>query len=223
MFKIQLIEYKKETENLYKIVVQIPEEIYIKYKIPGQYGIFSINKNDKLFFAFANAPENPECILELLIKKTEYTSTFLNTVLHSNEKIYILDIQGKGLPVENTQRKSIELFAMGTGIAPIRAWLQYYFQNNISLKMIELWFSCFTPQDMPFKEDFEYWKNQFPVHTIYDKIYPFKNVVQILEELERDYKNKVVYWIGSKQYGEDLWQVLEKKGLKKENYLTNYE
>jgi hypothetical protein len=82
---------------------------------------------------------------------------------------------------------------------------------------------AFTKNHVPYKNEFIFWKSIFPVELVLDQEHPYKNVIDILKESMDDYSEKSVLWIGSKQFGIDLWNVLQQKGLSKENFLTNYE
>jgi len=123
MYNIKILNKIQEAELLYSLQLLAPEEIYKKYKIPGQYGVFSPEKNDSIYLAFSNAPLKKEPILEILVKDEGKNAQEILS-LKPNDVLNLSDIQGKGFNLDRLQNQSIEAFAMGSGIAPIRALIQ---------------------------------------------------------------------------------------------------
>jgi NAD(P)H-flavin reductase len=222
MYNIKILNKIQEAELLYSLQLLAPEEIYKKYKIPGQYGVFSPEKNDSIYLAFSNAPLKKEPILEILVKDEGKNAQEILS-LKPNDVLNLSDIQGKGFNLDRLKNQSIEAFAMGSGIAPIRALIQSILEGLISVKTFMLWMCAFTKNHVPYKNEFIFWKSIFPVELVFDQEHPYKNVIDVLKESKDDYSEKRVLWIGSKQFGIDLWNVLQQKGLSKENFLTNYE
>ncbi|MFN3604100.1 MAG: hypothetical protein ACK4UJ_05255 [Leptonema sp. (in: bacteria)] len=216
MFQLEITEKNKETNFLYHIKFKPTKEIYEQYKVPGQYGIFNVNGNTKLYFAFANAPLiYPEW--EILVKNV---NEFTNQILQS-DFVYLETIEGKGFPLEKLEYKKISAFAMGSGIAPIRALIQYYLNRKINLTELELWMCCFTFEDLPFKNNFKEWESFFKIHYVFDKETPYENVVQKLKRNKIDFFDRTVIWIGSKEYGLDLKNCLLELGLSESQFLSN--
>jgi NAD(P)H-flavin reductase len=222
MYNIKILNKIQEAELLYSLQLLAPEELYKKYKIPGQYGVFSPEKNDSIYLAFSNAPLKKEPILEILVKDEGKNAQEILS-LKPNDVLNLSDIQGKGFNLDRLKNQSIEAFAMGSGIAPIRALIQSILEGLISVKTFKLWMCAFTKNHVPYKNEFIFWKSIFPVELVLDQEHPHKNVIDVLKESKDDYSEKRVLWIGSKQFGIDLWNVLQQKGLSKENFLTNYE
>jgi len=218
--KVKILNISKEAELLYSIQILVPEDIYQKYTTPGQYGQFSIDQENKIYLAFSNAPQqNP--IIELLIKEEgEVSKKILQ--LKPNDEIFLHKIEGNGFPMEKLYHKDIETFAMGSGIAPIRGLIQSILLGKVPIRTLKIWICAFSEEYLPYKRDFKFWESILPIKYIYDKIPPYKNVIDYLKEDKNNYSDKIVLWIGSSRYGEDLWNILSKKGLIKENFITNY-
>lgn len=216
MTKLKIIQKNKEAELLYLLVFQIPEEIKNFYTIPGQYGIFSYDQEKKFYFAISNSPLN-SYYYEVLIK---IVNTDLEKIL-TCDFLYLYSIEGKGFPLKEIQDQEVVAFAMGSGISPIRALIQYYLNKNIHLKSFELWFSAFNEDYLPFKKDFKKWESLFPVHYIFDKKPPYKNVIDHLKNTKSDFSQKKIIWVGSKEYGNDLKNALINLGLQEKNFLSN--
>jgi len=221
MNNIKILNRIQEAELLYSFQLLAPEEIYRKYKIPGQYGVFRTSQNDSIYLAFSNAPLKKEPILEILVKDEGKSAQEILS-LQPNDVLNLSDIQGKGFDLDRLQNQSIEAFAMGSGIAPIRALIQSILDGWISIKTFKLWMCAFTKNHVPYKNEFMFWKSIFPVVLVHDREHPYQNVMDILKQTEDDYSEKRVLWIGSQQFGIDLWNVLHQKGLTKENFMTNY-
>ncbi len=221
MIPVKIYKKQKETEQLYFLQVLVPEFVYKTYQIPGQYAILSKDQKNKIYLSLANAPNSTKNLWDFLIKEEGEVAKEL-VKLKENDEIYLIQIAGAGFPLEKIKNQTVECFAMGSGIAPIRALMQYIEKESISLKHLELWVCSFTENHQAFTSDLKRWQEQFNIHYIYDQIPPYKNVIQILKESDRDYKNKIVIWIGSKQFGEDLWNVLKEKNLEKDSFITNY-
>ncbi len=220
MTPIKIYKKRQESKQLFLIQALVPEFLYKTYQIPGQYAILSTDQKNKIYLSFANAPRNTPNLWEFLIKKEgEVANKLLE--LKEDDEFYLLNIEGKGFPIEKIKNQNLECFAMGSGIAPIRALIQYIYQESIPLKHLELWVCSFTENHQAFKKDLKHWEELFNIHYIYDQIPPYKNVIQILKESNRDYRGKLVIWIGSQQFGNDLWNVLKEKNLAKEAFITN--
>ncbi len=216
MHEVKVIKKYKEAQNLYLLKLKPTKEIYAQYQKPGQYGIFSLNNEKKLYFAFANAP----LIVsewEILIKNVnEDTNEIIN-----NDFVYLESVEGQGFPLDEIKKKNISAFAMGSGIAPIRALIQFYLKKKIEFSYFELWMSAFSYEYLPFKKDFAKWEKIFPVYYVFDKEPPFENVIDKLKKFNLDFSNKTVLWIGSKEYGRDLKQCLLSLGLKEGQFFSN--
>lgn len=221
MNPIKILKKKKEAELLYLVHVLVPEPLYKSYVIPGQYAILSTDQKNQIYLSLANAPGNNPNTWEFLIKNEGEVAREL-LKLKENEEFYLIKLAGTGFPLEKIKNQNLECFAMGSGIAPIRALIQYMLQISFPLQELELWVCSFTEDHLAFKNDLKQWEQLFKVHYIYDRIPPFKNVIQVIKESERDYKDKTVIWIGSQQFGTDLWNILKERNLDKHSFITNY-
>lgn len=215
MKKLKIIKKNKEAEQLYLLVLQVPENIRNLYTVPGQYGIFSCDQEKKFYFAISNSPLNHH--YEVLIK---IANIDIEKIL-SCDFLYLYSIEGRGFPLEEIQNQEVVAFAMGSGISPIRALIQYYINKNIHFKSFELWMSAFNEDYLPFKTDFKKWESLFPVHYIFDRKPPYENVIDYLRKNKIDFSQKKIIWVGSKEYGSDLKNTLMNFGLQDKSFLSN--
>src|SRR6478752_3517856 len=87
----------------------------------GQVAVLQV-KDERGYFAFASAPDDPE--LEILVKQKVGASKLIFD-MKEGETVELLSIAGHGFPLERYKNRDLVFVAMGTGVAPLRSALRH--------------------------------------------------------------------------------------------------
>jgi NAD(P)H-flavin reductase len=138
------------------------------YIIPGQYVQVRLNEETKpLFLAIASPPDAENSCFEFLVKKGEnnewLTGASMNTALQVSQ------VLGGGFPIEENLNslkydfptQNIILFAVGSGIAPIKAAIEsgQLLTGSSGGRSARVYYGERTPSDLCFTEDFAKWES----------------------------------------------------------------
>lgn len=118
------------------------------------------------------------------------------------DKLFIRGPYGNGFDVENYKGKELVVVAGGTGVSPVRGVVDYFAHNPSEAVSTTLIAGFKSPQDVLFKDDFAYWKNQINVIQSVDSAPegyegPVGMVTKFIPELQfQDIKNAVFICVG---------------------------
>ena len=108
----------------------------------------------------------------------EYLDFTIREVGKVTEEIFKLNIgdtlrvrgpYGNGFELKNYIDKEIIIVSGGSGLAPVRGILEYFYENIDECKSVTLICGFRSPDDILFKEDIEKWKAKFNVILTVDK------------------------------------------------------
>ncbi|PAB59848.1 anaerobic sulfite reductase subunit AsrB [Anaeromicrobium sediminis] len=83
--------------------------------------------------------------------------------------LYARGPYGNGFLLENYIGKNLIIVAGGTGLAPVRSIINYFYDNMHELKSFKLIVGFKSPKDILFKDDIERWKGKIDVTLTVDK------------------------------------------------------
>ena len=140
-----------------------------EYTIPGQYVQLRLNEETKpLFLAIASPPNAESSVLEFLVKKTD-TNEWL-TDASIGAAVQISQVLGGGFPIEENLNslkydfptQNVILFAVGSGIAPIRAAIESGYLKtgaaNNGGRSARVYYGERSPGDLCFTDHFAKWE-----------------------------------------------------------------
>ena len=139
-----------------------------EYTIPGQYVQLRLDEDTKpLFLAIASPPDAESTAFEFLVKKTD-TNEWL-TDASIGTAVQISQVLGGGFPIEENLNslkydfptQNVMLFAVGSGIAPIRAAIesgQLRSGPENGGRAARVYYGERTPGDLCFTEHFARWE-----------------------------------------------------------------
>ena len=84
------------------------------------------------------------------------------------DSLFIRGPYGNGFDLENYKGKEIVVVAGGTGLSPVKGIVDYFARHMEECVSFTLIAGFKTPKDVLFKEDFAFWKQQFPVTLTVD-------------------------------------------------------
>jgi NAD(P)H-flavin reductase len=143
-------------------------DITKEYTIPGQYVQLRLNEETKpLFLAISSPPNGESCIFEFLVKKTD-TNEWL-TDASIDTAVQVSQVLGGGFPIEENLNslkydfptQNVMLFAVGSGIAPIKAAIesgQLRTGSNGGGRSARVYYGERTPGDLCFTDHFARWE-----------------------------------------------------------------
>ncbi|HEY4221102.1 MAG TPA: NAD-binding oxidoreductase [Myxococcota bacterium] len=122
--------------------------------LPGQYARLAFEDGVPRPFAIASAPGSAR--FEFLLKVPEERVAPL-LALGSGDKIQMGAPQGKGFPIDAAHGKALLLFAVGSGIAPIRAVIEHLLPRRGEIGEITLFYGVRDPSELCFTARFGTW------------------------------------------------------------------
>lgn len=134
------------------ITVAVSPETAEEYKIPGQYVQFRLNEDTKpLFLAISSAPNSENAEFEFLIKKTPDNGWI--TDASPGTRVEISQVLGGGFPMQENLEgfkydfptQNVLLFAVGSGIAPIKAAMESGESSSASCMLRSILYSLVSP------------------------------------------------------------------------------
>ena len=87
---------------------------------------------------------------------------------YAGDSLFIRGPYGNGFDLENYKGKEIVVVAGGTGLSPVKGIVDYFARHMEECVSFILIAGFKTPKDVLFKEDFAFWKQQFPVTLTVD-------------------------------------------------------
>ena len=89
--------------------------------------------------------------------------------LDKEDYLYLRGPYGHGFPVEDFHNKHLIIAAGGTGLAPVKSVINYFYANQELLKEFDILSGFKTPSDILFKSDLAKWSQVFKVVVTVDK------------------------------------------------------
>lgn len=121
---------------------------------------------------------------------------------YAGDKLFIRGPYGNGFDLDNYRGKELVVIAGGTGVSPVRGVVDYFAHNPSDAVSTTLIAGFKTPNDVLFKDDFEYWKDRINVIKSVDSAPegydgPVGMVTKFIPDLKfNDIKNAVFICVG---------------------------
>jgi anaerobic sulfite reductase subunit B len=159
-FRAKILEKLKQTEIdwTYRLECQIKPVFgqFMEVSIPGV-GECPISISD-----FG------EGYIEMTIRKVGKVTEGIDG-LDKEDCLYLRGPYGHGFPVEEFHNKHLIIAAGGTGLAPVKSVINYFYANLGFLKEFDILCGFKTPSDILFKSDLDKWAQVFSVEVTADK------------------------------------------------------
>lgn len=124
------------------------------YTVPGQYARLVLEDGAPRPFAIASPPGR--ATFEFLLKVPPERLADLCS-LGPGDELEMGRPQGRGFPVDAAVGKSLWLFAVGSGIAPLRAVIEYLLPRRSDVKDVTLLYGVRDPSELAFTSRFGTW------------------------------------------------------------------
>lgn len=89
--------------------------------------------------------------------------------LNIGDQLYVRGPYGNGFPIDQFKAKNLIIAAGGTGLAPVRSMINYFYDNLDELANFEVLMGFKEPDSLLFERDVEKWKEEFEVLVTVDK------------------------------------------------------
>lgn len=159
-FKLPIINVTEETDIDYafrfKSDIKPQNGQFLEISVPGV-GEAPISISD-----FGNG------YLDMTIRKVgKLTDEVFN--LKKGDYLFARGPYGNGFKLDDYRGKNLIIVAGGTGLAPVKSIINYFYDNIDELNSFELIIGFKSPKDILFKEEIEKWRNKIDVTLTVDK------------------------------------------------------
>lgn len=194
--------------------------------IPGQVAVFSVPGEAPAYFAFASAPDDPN--LEVLVKKKVGASNIIFD-MKIGDRIELINVVGRGFPLDAHTGKDLVFVAMGIGVAPLRSALRHVLKRKDDFGQCVVLYGARTPDDFCFRDETEGWEDAgVELRQVisrpdgHDWSGPTGYVQSLLDNVLPDLKSPVALVCGSLEMMEQTRDRLSQMGFQRDEILTNY-
>lgn len=124
------------------------------HTIAGQYARLAFEDGVPRPYAIASAPGSAR--FDFLLKvPEERTATLL--ALGAGDRVAMGHPQGKGFPLDKAKGKSLWMFCVGSGIAPLRAVIEHLLPRRSDVGDVSLWYGVRDSAELCFTQRFGTW------------------------------------------------------------------
>ncbi|MEQ9366262.1 MAG: FAD-dependent oxidoreductase [Leptospirales bacterium] len=240
-YRLRILSKQESGKDLIHLTCAADGAVLESFHTPGQFLVVSVpgdgsGEAKKGFFAIASRPGAEH--IELLIKRQGAPATALCDAPVDSE-FECSEAQGGGFAAPTGRIDHIHLFAMGSGLAPLRSYILTSLAAEESasapkknrgatpppMSKLTLWQGSFAKANLPFRDEYEAWEAaglEIILCLDQDSEEIPGNVSERLRELSPDLRGSAAYWIGSKEFGQALKEATARCGLPPEALFTNF-
>lgn len=153
------IEQVTEIEWLFRVK-------YDKEVKAGQFIQVSIPRVGEAPISIANFNKE-EGWLDFLIRKVGKVTDVLFK-LGVGDKLFLRGPYGNGFPIEQYKNKHLVLVVGGSGIAPVRPIIEYFYENFDEVKSLKIIVGFKNKDVVIFKNEFDRWREKFDILVTLD-------------------------------------------------------
>ena len=194
--------------------------------LPGQVAVLRAGLAGSSYFAFASAPDDDE--LEFLVKHGRGASAALFE-MQEGDRVELMEIVGRGFPLQEHKGKDLVFVAMGTGVAPLRSALRHVLKHKQDYGQFVVLYGARTPDDFCYRDEIEDWEAEgVELRQVisrpdgHDWAGPTGYVQSLLDHIVPDLTAPVALICGSREMIEQTRDELQRIGFAPETILTNY-
>jgi NAD(P)H-flavin reductase len=223
----EVIENRKETPLLSSLkLALVEEEARFDFQAGQCVRILSPGGRESIF-AITSEPEEKQ-FLEFLLKDQEGSVASELRQLKIGKRLKISFPFGKGYPLERLKGKEVVLIGIGSGLSPLRSLLRSMLRRDQLFEKIALIYGVRTPEDLPYKGDFDLWRKKIDLHLAVSQ--PGRSewsgfvgrVTHLLPTLSLHPERTRACICGTRAMQEEVTNLLEQIGISKENILFNH-
>ncbi len=124
---------------------------------PGQYVRMTVGDEKPSYFAIASGPREKGPLLFLVKRGSPLVDRIVAQGAGGTVRASLPE--GNGYPMDRVRPDAdLWLFAMGTGITPVRPVLEHWMDNRNCTKQVHLYYGCRSREAVPFAADLDRWR-----------------------------------------------------------------
>ena len=219
-FRSKILDIKPHTDIDYTFRMEFKGDVK-----PGQFFEVSIPKYGEAPISVSEIGEN---YVDLTIRKVGKVTDVIHTFF-PGQNFFMRGPYGNGFDVDLFKGKELIVAAGGTGLAPVKAVVDYFVDNKDEVKDITIVCGFKSPSDILFRDDFKKWKDEIKtILTVDNGGEGYTGNVGLITEYIKDIKienieeaNVIV--VGPPMMLKFTLQELLNRGIKEENIWVSYE
>jgi len=133
----------------------VPAAVQRAYTVPGQYVQIQEGVGKPGFFAIACGPSKGK--LEFLIKRGHPVADAI-AAQRSGQALLVSAPAGKGFPMQEARGKDLFLFAVGSGLSPVRAVVHEVIRERSNYGEVKLFYGVRQADGFPYADEFDAWQ-----------------------------------------------------------------
>lgn len=146
-----------EAEELFGIQVDLAgTDLAGSFQNPGQYVQLRLPSGLVGFFAIASRPGTGDHFEFLVKSGGEIPDELL--ALPPGSRLELTAAMGQGYPIQHHRGKDVLLFAVGSGISPIRSLIWYLAAHRADYAGVTLFFGARTPKHFAYQDEVAAWQ-----------------------------------------------------------------
>jgi NAD(P)H-flavin reductase len=214
-----------ETPALRGIALAVPPDLARAHRAPGQYLRVGTGPELEGTFALASAPGAGAP--ELLLKRGAKTADELAAIAPGGE-LWASSPMGQGFPIDDHGGRDVLLFAVGSGIAPIRAVIQHLAARRADYGGVRLYYGQRHAAEFAYRGDHDGWRAR-GIEIVLCCSQPDEHwtgargrVQDAFISGSPELANSVAYLCGMKPMLEQVTTILVELGLPRDRVYLNY-
>lgn len=219
-FRSKILDIKPHTDIDYTFRMEFEGDVK-----PGQFFEVSIPKYGEAPISVSEIGGN---YVDLTIRKVGKVTDVIHTFF-PGQNFFMRGPYGNGFDVDLFKGKELIVAAGGTGLAPVKAVVDYFVDNKDEVKDITIVCGFKSPSDILFRDDFKKWKDEIKtILTVDNGGEGYTGNVGLITEYIKDIKienieeaNVIV--VGPPMMLKFTLQELLNRGIKEENIWVSYE
>ena len=156
---VKILEKKQQTVDTFSFKLD-----WKARSEPGQILEASVPLIGEAPFGFASHGKD---YVELLVRDVGNVTNGLAR-MKAGEMMFVRGPYGKGFPMKESRGKNIYILAGGTGIAPVKAVVEYIIKHRKDYGEVHLFIGFRSPKHIVFGGHFEEWKRSISLHVSVD-------------------------------------------------------
>ncbi|HEY9284066.1 MAG TPA: hypothetical protein VIP46_11490 [Pyrinomonadaceae bacterium] len=195
---------------------------------PGQVALLRVGEGRPSYFAFASAPEDEQ--LEFLVKQSGASGASPALYeLAEGDRVELVEVVGRGFPLDEHEGRDLVFVAMGTGVAPLRSALRHALARSERFGQLVVLYGARRPADFCYSDEVAQWKAAgVELRQVvsqpdgYEWAGQTGYVQSLLDNVLPTLSAPLALVCGSREMIEHTRDRLQEMGLPPESILTNY-
>jgi anaerobic sulfite reductase subunit B len=131
----------------------------------GQFYMVSLPRIGEVPFSISGVGEG---WIDMTIRNVGKVTSKIHD-LAIGDTLFIRGPYGNGFPLEEFKGQHLVIAAGGSGVAPVRPLVEYYYKNQDQVEKLDLLFGFRDPESVLFREDIDRWSETFETILTVDK------------------------------------------------------